>query len=39
VVTGADRENFYRLVEEYLAGKKLPASVSAKSFSKKTRWV
>jgi len=39
VVTGADRENFYRLVDDCLAGKKMPVSVSAKSLSKKTRWV
>ena len=39
VVTGADRENFYSLMEEYLTGSKLPVSVSAKSLSKKTRWV
>jgi len=39
VVTGADRENFYHLMDEYLAGAKLPISISAKSLSKKTRWV
>ncbi|MDX9804055.1 MAG: DNA double-strand break repair nuclease NurA, partial [Dehalococcoidales bacterium] len=39
VVTGADRENFYHLVDDCLAGKKMPVSISAKSLSKKTRWV
>jgi len=39
VVTVADRENFQRLVEVELAGRHLATSVSAKSRSKKTRWV
>ncbi len=39
VVTGADRENFYHLMDEYMAGKKLSVTISAKSLSKKTRWV
>lgn len=39
VVTGADRENFWTLVESYLADEKLPSPTSAKSFSKKMRWV
>jgi len=39
VVTGADREEFWQLVEQSLVEEKLPASGSAKSFSKRTRWV
>jgi len=39
VVTGADREEFWQLVEQSLAEEKVPASGSAKSFSKRTRWV
>jgi hypothetical protein len=39
VVTGADRENFWELVESGLVEEKIPASGSAKSFSKRTRWV
>jgi hypothetical protein len=39
VVTGADRENFWRLVESSLIDEKLPTLNSAKSQSKKTRWV
>jgi hypothetical protein len=39
VVTGADRENFWRLVESSLIDEKLPTLNSAKSRSKKTRWV
>jgi len=39
VVTGADRENFWALVESCLADEKLPSPMSAKSFSKKMRWV
>ena len=39
VVTGRDRDAFYRLVEETMLGSKLPVHVSAKSFCKKTRWV
>lgn len=39
VVTGADRENFWALVESCLADEKLPTPNSAKSFSKKMRWV
>ncbi|MDP3879163.1 MAG: DNA double-strand break repair nuclease NurA [Dehalococcoidales bacterium] len=39
VVTTADRENFWALVESLLVDEKLPATTSAKSFSKKTRWV
>ena len=39
VVTGADRENFWALVETCLADEKLPSPISAKSFSKKMRWV
>jgi hypothetical protein len=39
VVTGADAEDFWRLVEASLVEERLPANVSAKSRSKRTRWV
>jgi len=39
VVTGADRENFWQLVESSLVEEHLPTLSSAKSFSKRTRWV
>jgi hypothetical protein len=39
VVTGADRESFWQLVESLLIGEHLPTPTSAKSFSKRTRWV
>ena len=39
VVTGADRENFWQLVESSLVAEKLPTLGSAKSRSKRTRWV
>jgi hypothetical protein len=39
VVTGADRENFQKLVEVWMAGEHMESSSSAKSQSKKTRWV
>jgi hypothetical protein len=39
VVTTSDRENFWRLVEASLADEHLPSSSSAKSQSKKTRWI
>lgn len=39
VVTGADREQFWQLVESALLEEHLPTPTSAKSFSKKTRWV
>jgi len=39
VVTGADRENFWQLVESSLVDEHLPTLTSAKSFSKRTRWV
>jgi len=39
VVTGADRENFWQLVESSLIEEHLPSSTSAKSQSKRTRWV
>jgi hypothetical protein len=39
VVTGADRENFWELVESSLVEQHLPSPGSAKSFSKRTRWV
>jgi len=37
VVTGADRENFWQMVDMVLTGKHLPVSSSAKSQSKKSR--
>ncbi len=39
VVTGADRENFWQLVESSLVDEHLPSPSSAKSFSKRTRWI
>ncbi|MBN1367569.1 MAG: DNA double-strand break repair nuclease NurA [Dehalococcoidales bacterium] len=39
VVTGADRENFWQLVESTLIEEHLPAATSVKSQSKRTRWV
>jgi len=39
VVTAADRENFWQLVESSLAEEHLPSLGSAKSRSKRTRWV
>ncbi len=39
VVTEADRENFWQLVESSLVEEHLPSPTSAKSFSKRTRWV
>lgn len=39
VVNGADRQNFFYLVDEYFTGYNLSTSKSAKSTSKKNRWV
>jgi hypothetical protein len=39
VVTGADRENFWQLVESSLIEEHLPTATSIKSQSKRTRWV
>ncbi len=39
VVTTADRENFWQLVESSLIEEHLPSLTSAKRFSKKTRWI
>lgn len=39
VVTGSDRESFWQLVESLMIGEHLPTPTSAKSFSKRTRWV
>jgi len=39
VVTTADRENFWQLVESSLSEEHLPSPGSAKSRSKRTRWV
>ncbi|MFC2005805.1 DNA double-strand break repair nuclease NurA [Chloroflexota bacterium] len=39
VVTTADRENFWQLVESSLVEERLPTITSGKSFSKRTRWV
>jgi hypothetical protein len=39
VVTGADREEFWGLVEQTLEEEKLPTFTSIKSRSKRTRWI
>ncbi len=39
VVTMADRENFWALVESSLVEEKLPTPTSGKSQSKRTRWI
>lgn len=39
VVTGTDRENFWQLVESSLVEEHLPSLTSAKSQSKRTRWI
>jgi len=39
VVTGADREQFWQLVESSLVEEHMPSFSSAKSQSKRTRWV
>jgi hypothetical protein len=39
VVTAADKEEFWQLVESLCQEEKLPIPTSAKSFSKRTRWV
>jgi hypothetical protein len=39
VVTGADQEQFWQLLEETLSGEGLPFQTSSKSTSKRTRWV
>ncbi len=39
VVTGADREEFWGLVEESLEEQKMPAYTSTKSRSKRMRWI
>jgi hypothetical protein len=39
VITGADRENFWQMVESALIAEHLHTSGSAKNQSKKTRWV
>jgi hypothetical protein len=39
VVTGADRAEFWELVESMLVAENMPSPGSAKSFSKRTRWV
>ncbi len=39
VVTAGDREQFWQLVETSLVGEHLPTPTSAKSRSKKTRWI
>lgn len=39
VVTGADRAEFWQLVESLCVEEKIPTLTSAKSFSKITRWV
>ncbi len=39
VVTGVDRESFWQMVESLMVDEKMPSPTSAKSFSKRTRWV
>jgi len=39
VVTGVDKEGFWQLVESFLVEERLPSLSSAKSRSKRTRWV
>ena len=39
VITAADREQFWQLVESSLVEEHLPSLGSAKSLSKRTRWV
>jgi GNAT superfamily N-acetyltransferase len=39
VVTNADKENFWQLVESSLVEEHLPTLTSAKRFSKRTRWI
>jgi len=39
VVTGADREEFWELVEESLSEERMPSANSFKSRSKRTRWI
>jgi len=39
VITGADRENFQQLLEISLAEEHIPITASAKSRSKRTRWL
>ena len=39
VVSGADREEFWSLVDEALEGQKIPTYSSLKSRSKRTRWI
>ena len=39
VVTGANREEFWQLVESLCLEEKIPTLTSAKSFSKRMRWV
>ncbi|MBI4310344.1 MAG: DNA double-strand break repair nuclease NurA [Chloroflexi bacterium] len=39
VINGSDRELFRQMVEEALAGQRLPVYTSGKAWSKRTRWV
>jgi hypothetical protein len=39
VLTGADRENFQKLLEVLLAEENIPVTASSKSRSKRTRWL
>ncbi|MFC2014092.1 DNA double-strand break repair nuclease NurA [Chloroflexota bacterium] len=39
VVTGVDRKEFWQLVESLMLEERMPTPTSAKSFSKRTRWV
>ncbi|MBN1190538.1 MAG: DNA double-strand break repair nuclease NurA [Dehalococcoidales bacterium] len=39
VITGADRQEFWDLVEESMVGERIPVNTSIKSRSKRTRWI
>ena len=39
VITGVDRDNFWRMVDESMVAERLPVTESAKSRSKRTRWI
>jgi NurA-like 5'-3' nuclease len=39
VISGADREEFWALVQESMEAEKMPVESSRKSQSKKTRWL
>ncbi|MFC1892525.1 DNA double-strand break repair nuclease NurA [Chloroflexota bacterium] len=39
VITGSDRQQFWQLVESYLAAENMPVSGSEKNRSKRTKWI